>query len=478
MKGPNEKRTISREHLGFYNSVAVGGIYEFSSPDFDVTSRRSFFGAAKKCIDEHPTLSYVVRDSYTDAAFFERVASVNLEEHISIVGDDKASQEKEGNDLARINAAMPSIVDHQWSMATPPWKLFVLPLSAKQDPGDRRARCFVVFAFSHALGDAMTAIAFHRTFKAGLFDQLKGNAASITMPDADFPSPFDTPKTLPISWSFLLRPLIAVLLPKFLAEMLGLRSTASTIKPDTWTASKMFYEPDGFQSCLKLVELPGPQIEALLQLGRKKGAKLTAMIHQSLVRGLSREIPRSKATNFVSGTAVNMRRAVGRSNDDMGLFVNAWYESHDRIDEWAKPWSEQTWENARALTKKLAVCAVTLEDQAVGLLRYVPSIKKWTAAKIGQPRESSYEISNLGCFEIGDREQAEKSGCRVTKLVFSHSANVTSSPFTLSIVSLKGGSMVISISWQPGALGIPLESEQALIDRLAAFIEEDLRSLE
>lgn len=417
-------------------------------------------------------------DSHTDAAFFERVASVNLDEHILIVEDARASQEKEGNDLVQINAVMPSIVDHQWSMATPPWKLLVLPLSAGQDHEDRRARCFVVFTFSHALGDAMTAIAFHRTFKAGLFDRLDGIKASVSTPDAEFPAPFDTPKTLPISWGFLVRPLIAVLLPKFFAELLGLRSTASTIKPDTWTASKMFYEPDSFRSCLKLVEIPGPQVETLLQIGRKNGAKLTAMIHQSLVRALSKEVPRSTATNFVSGTAVNMRRAVGRSNDDMGLFVNAWYESHDRVDEWARPWSEQTWENARTLTKKLAICAVTLEDQAVGLLRYAPSIKKWTAAKVGQPRESSYEISNLGCFEISDRDQAEKSGCKVTKLVFSHSANVTSSPFTLSIVSVKGGSMVISISWQPGALDIPLESEQAFIDRLAAFVEEDLRSLE
>jgi hypothetical protein len=80
----------------------------------------------------------------------------------------------------------------------------------------------------------------------------------------------------------------------------------------------------------------------------------TATIHQAFVRALSKAIPRSEATNFVSETAVNMRRAVGIAEYEMGFFVNGWYEYHDREDNWMSPWSEKDWASARSLTEKLA----------------------------------------------------------------------------------------------------------------------------
>jgi hypothetical protein len=448
-----------------------------------VRSSRFFYRAAKSCIEKHPTLSYVVRDTQTDASFFERVSTIDLEKHIFILEADDdinlvANEKQNFNDLARIETIMPAIADQRWSMDTPPWRLTILPLQAQEVEGTTCTRCFIVFSFSHALGDAISAVAFHRTFREEFYRNEKADHSLLTTPVADFPAPFDTPQTLPISWSFLFRPLIAVLLPKFVANILGLRSTASTLKPDTWTSTNMFFDQERFHTCLKLVELQRSEVEALLQVARQKGTKLTAMVHQSLVRALSKELPRSEGGSFVSGTAVNMRRAVGRSNDEMGLFVNAWYEFHERDDTWSKPWTEQTWENAHVLTEHLAKCAVTLQDQAVGLLRYAPSIKKWTAAKIGQARDSSFEVSNLGAFDLADEKaQASKNSCKITKMVFSHSANVTSSPFTLSIVSVKGGSMVISITWQPGALGVPSDLEQPFIDRLSTFLLEDLRSL-
>jgi hypothetical protein len=431
------------------------------------------------CIAKFPALSFVVRNTNTDAAFFERVPDINLNEHISIVADGDigplTSEEGEVDDLSKIEQLLPSIADHRWSMSTPPWKVIVLPLRYPGLHGKAATRCFVVYSFSHALGDAISALAFHRTFREGLCHQPQKEGSVVATSMVGFPLPFDTAETLPISWSFLLRPLIAVLLPKFIAQKLGLRSSASTITPDTWTGTKMFFDPLSFRTCIKLTEIQGSKVDDLLQVARKNGAKITGMLHQSLVRALSKEIPRSTAKNFVSATAVNMRRAIGKTDDEMGLFVNAWYDSYDRDDAWATPWSEKAWENARSLTEKLAGCAVTLEDQAVGLLRYVPSIKKWTAAKMGQERDSSYEISNLGAFDAAS--SAVDNCCSITKLVFSHSANATSSPFTLSVVSIKGGSMVISVAWQPGALGVPLEEEEAFIERVSKFVRDDLEQL-
>jgi hypothetical protein len=344
--------------------------------------------------------------------------------------------------------------------------------------GREQKRCFVAFSFSHALGDGISALAFQRTFRDGIFDQIDKDCSALSTTYADFPAAFDTPKNLPISWGFLLRPLIAVLLPKFLMELLGLRATASAVNSDTWTGVRMFFDPETFRSRPKLIEIQGPVVENALRVARKNGAKLTATIHQSIVRALSKELSPSEAKNFVSGTAVNMRRSVGVSDDEMGLFVNACYGFHDREETWSSPWSDKTWANARSLTEKLAECAVTLQDQPLGLLRYVPSISKWTAGKIGKERDDSYEVSNLGAFEAAVSQDLAGSGqCNITKMTFSRPVDATSAPITFSVVSVKGSSMVVSIIWQPGVFGIPLESESALVDRLSTFLKEDLKSL-
>lgn len=421
---------------------------------------------------------------HTDAAFYDRVPTINLEDHISVVGESEidalASKEDGGEDeMGTIEALLPPILDRPWPVSIPPWKAVVLPLSPSKQRDKEQTRFFIAFSYSHALGDGISALAFHRTFRDGIFDRFESDYSALATPTADFPAPFDTATNLPISWGFLLGPLLAVVLPKSIAELIGLHATTSAVNDDTWTGARMFFEPESFRSCLRLVEIQSSEVENMLRVARENGAKLTATIHQSIVRALSKAIPRSEGANFVSGTAVNMRRAVNISDDEMGLFVNACYEIHDRDDAWASsPRSEKAWASARSLTEKLALSAVTLRDQPVGLLRYVPSIRKWTAAMMGQERDSSYEVSNLGAFEtaappdsvVGDR-------CSISKMVFSRPVNATSAPITFSVVSVKGGSMVISVVWQPGALGIPLESESSFVDGLVAFLKDDLKSL-
>ncbi|THC89928.1 hypothetical protein EYZ11_010610 [Aspergillus tanneri] len=49
--------------------------------------------------------------------------------------------------------------------------------------------------------------------------------------------------------------LIAVYLPKFLAEIVGLRAAASTVDAHTWTGSRMFFE----QASEQQSEAPGDQ---------------------------------------------------------------------------------------------------------------------------------------------------------------------------------------------------------------------------
>lgn len=429
-----------------------------------------FIQPLKRCIEEHPFLNVIVQDKHTEKPFFERVSSINLEDHISIIHNDETSD----NGTATLQEVLPPILDRPWPGGLPPWRIVVLPLPSQHGRG--KASFFIAFAFSHTIGDGMTGLTFHRTFLAA-WSLAAGTDETqsflVTPPSRTLPPPFDTPERLPISWSFLLGPLIATYLPGFLAEAFGLRAAASKIDAMTWTGSRVFFDPETLQSRVRLLEIEAAHVQKALQASRNRGAKLTGVLHQLIVRALSKAIPNGDMNSFLSQTAVDMRGSIGAQGDTWGLFVSGYYEVHPRVPGLAAPeFSEEMWAAARSMTKSLSECTVRLQDQPVGLLRFAPSVRKWTLGKIGQQRDCSYEVSNLLAFDGGDNAK-----CKISKVVFAQPANVTGGPLVFNIVSAKGGSLMCAVSWQAGALGIPVEEEMPFVERICESLRADFESL-
>ncbi|RAL17398.1 uncharacterized protein BO97DRAFT_474420 [Aspergillus homomorphus CBS 101889] len=476
---PNERRTISREDLGFYHAVVVGAIYELDK-DIDVISARSFISPLQQCVLRHTYLSVVVNDKHTEQPAYEAVESVNLENHITILDNHEVSSEVEA---MAIESALPSLLDRPWPADLPPWRIVVLPL--RSPSAATVTRCLIAFAFSHTLGDGVVGLTFHRTFLQGLREapdtNVQGSDSSVvTLPrNRTLPPPFDTPERLPISWGFLLRPLIAVYLPKFLANMLGIRAHAAQLEAGTWTGSPMFFDQTApKQSRVKLLEIEAPLLQSALQASRRHDAKLTGLLHQLIVRALSRAIPDDNVTNFISGTAVDMRASIGTPAYTWGLFVCGHFEGHPRAaaDATQPELSEEMWARASAMTKKLAECGAKLQDQAVGLLRYAPSIRNWTLAKLGQRRDCSYEVSNLLAFD-GSGDETSPKHSKISKMVFVQPGNATSGAIVFNFVSVRGGSLVCAVSWQAGALGVPVAEEMEFVEGVCASIRADLEVL-
>lgn len=469
--GPNERRTISREELGFYNALVVAAIYEVASEDIDVNLTQTFIPPLQHCILTYPYLSVVVKDKHTEKPTYEGVSSINLQDHISIIHDNDSHGE-----MATLQKILPPILDRPWPADIPPWRIVVLPLAAPD--GSSVTRCFIAFAFSHTLGDGMVGPAFHRAF----LDAWRQNTGTdekrsflVTPPTRTLPAPFDTPERLRISWKFLLGPLIAVYLPKFLAGILGLRAAASTVNAGSWTGSRVFFDPAAFHSRVRLFEIEAPILQNALRVSRNHDAKLTATVHQLIVRALSKAIPNRDITNFVSQTAVDMRGSIDTPGYTWGLFVSGHYEVIPRLMHVTPTLSDEMWAAASSMTKKFAECATRLQDQSIGLLRYAPSIRNWTLGKVGQPRDGSYEVSNLLAFDDTDGGASHKY--KITKMVFAQPANVPSAPLVFNIISVKGGSLVCAVSWQAGALGMPLEEEDSFVDGICSSLQADFEAL-
>ncbi|KAL3467927.1 hypothetical protein BJX64DRAFT_246502, partial [Aspergillus heterothallicus] len=473
LASPNEHRTISREDVGFYNAVVVGAIYEVDHETIDLSLVQSFIEPLRQCVLKYPFLTVVVRDKNTDKPAYEGVSSLNLDDHISILPAEIG--ESGGSEMKTIEKSLPSILDRPWPADIPPWRIVVLPLT----PAKTVSRCFIAFSFSHTIGDGTIGLTFHRTFQTALSESLTSTPPTKDIPTTLLPlpanralsEPFDTPSRLTISWPYLLAPLAGAILPNFVTNLLGLRASASPIDNGTWTGAPISHTITSTEttSHIRLLEIEAALVTAALAKSRAHGAKLTAVLQQLIVRALSAALPNRDVTNFVSGTAVDMRASVGLPAGEWGLFVTGHYEVHPRVenagilhegqesDDNTSVLSEEMWTSARAITHNLAACAMRLQDQPIGLLRYAPSIRRWTVEKIGKRRDTSFEVSNLlayGGHNIGEEGRGARGRVSVSKMVFAQPGNALSAPLVFNVVSVRGGSLVIAVTWQGGALGL------------------------
>ena len=421
----------------------------------------------KCCIDEHPYMSVIVGDPQTDKSFFRRVTTIDLDEHITIL--DRHSDD---DDLSRIEDLLATNLDVPFPNGIPPWRILVLPLNIGS---------FIAFCYSHTIGDGLTGRAFHRTLLETLrrgHDTTELATHTIKTPDRPLPAPFDTVERLPISWGFLLSPLVSLVLPTFLAKIIGLRVSGSTIDAGTWTGSDIpqTASTNHFHSKVKLREVRASTLEKVLRTVKAHDAKLTGVFEEAIVRAMSEVLSDRRITNFVSQTAINMRKSIGVPDDEGGEFASACYIIHPRRAP-TETFSEEYWEASRSSSHKLAESASTLQDQAIGLLRYLPSIRKWTTSKFGQRRDCSFEVSNIGVFQDRDQISSSAAGFKITRMVFAQPGQIISAPMAFNMVSVEGGSLMYSVSWQSWALGDVGMEEEAFIGKICALIEHSLEAL-
>jgi hypothetical protein len=82
-------------------------------------------------------------------------------------------------------------------------------------------------------------------------------------------------------------------------------------------------------------------------------------------------------------------------------------------------------------------------------------------------------VSNLLVFD----GSGEGNQSRITKMVFAQPANPPSAPLVFNFVTVKGGSLMCTVTWQEGALGIPLEKETAFVDEICSSMRADFENL-
>lgn len=147
--------------------------------------------------------------------------------------------------------------------------------------------------------------------------------------------------------------------------------------------------------------------------------------------------------------------------------------------DWASDPASNLWQAARKTSASLKVASSTLHDQPIGLLQYLKKINAWTAGQIGKEREMSYGISNLGAFSpAAARKGVVEPEIAIERVMFSQPAKAAGSLLDINPVSLQGGSLSLTVTWQLGVLDLPEgEDETNFVRKVCSKLESMIREI-
>jgi hypothetical protein len=455
-----------------------------------LTSLELYAPALKACIEQHAFLSTTIGRAGSSEPAFTRPQQLNLRNHFRVLsGDDMKSRREGTNEVGLLTWILEQLHNEARYRFddvenVPAWSLDVMSL----EPQVNNHRVLVFFTYSHSHGDGMSSLAFHQTF----FNAFKGKFGRgdfdelVKSPEISLPSQPDSSSTMPISIPYLLIPALGTYLPSFLIKLFALSGNAAGADQSTWDGSPIFIDNTtaGMEvtTSVEFLDIPAEALQTLLMLCRKQRTTLTPLLNYIIAGAAIEAFAQigqavDPSTNFVAQVPINLRTPLGVSSSEIGNFASAAYSRYEYQDviEQLKP-NNGIWEKLSSQSKHLASAASTLQDQPIGLLRYVSDLRTWMLNKIGQRRGSSWEFSNLGSFDPHGSDQVNPEGIGLEKMLFSQPASPQSAPLSFSVVGLKTGGLSICVSWQMGALALE-EAAMSRAGRERAFVRQVVDSM-
>ncbi|KAM0719503.1 hypothetical protein Q7P37_003632 [Cladosporium fusiforme] len=484
LASPNERRVIARQNIGHQRRLIIGAVYTSYTHHAAFRlehSKQPFLAALKFCIEEHPLLSTVILNEDTEAPEFATPKTLDLTAHLEVRDVDGSIPEDEC-----IESLMAQISDEQLlpRCTTPAWKVVLVPLSPNEISG--LSRLLVLFTNYHSHGDGRSGLAFQDSFHKGLSRYLMQASKDQQLveticetPNKPLLPPIEEGGKLTLSWSYLLSPLLGTYFPKPIVSWLGIRDSWLQSEDGIWRGEKTFFEPTKHSTGLVLINIEASIMDRVLQRSRERSTTFTGLLQHLIARSLA-ATSGFEGSNlaFNAGVAIDMRHLF-EGLYTRGSMMNCvtghselvqYSHSHEEPD-WASDPSSQLWEAARKTTASLKCAAGTLHNQPIGLLQYLKEFRPWTTGQIGKERDMSFEISNLGAFGLTSSNEDHEANVSIERAVFSQPAKATGSLLDFNPVSIKGGPLALTITWQLGVLGLREGTETAFVKSVGAKVK-------
>lgn len=456
-----------------------------------MVSRESLDGLPVQTAVEHAVARLVLRlgglrvgiaGEDTNKACFVRVPSMNLHDFIDWKNTSASSSLQQDD---KVLQAIKDRLEQLWLDVAdrPPWKLIVVQDTTPSTTGD--IVLDIIFAAHHALADGKSTTVFHTQLLHELNNptaaspppELRNHVLTFTTPPVLAPSQEDL-VPLTISWAFFLRTLWAFLGPAWLKP-----------KPPAlpWTGAPVTLEPHTLN--IRLVTLAPATAARLVAACRAHGTTLSGLLHALVLTSLARRVPADVAASFKGDTPISLlpwaRLPPGAPEIDLNAVMTDLVTGTNRVwdadtvaalrvrldggggQQQGEDESEEAaavWPLAKSWRDETRAKVATLPgDDVVGLLKYYGDMRPQWLAKVGGPRDATWELSNVGTIEGTGRPGSAWS---VRRTLFSQPVLVAGAAFTVNAAGLEGGPVNLVLNWQETVI------DDAVVDGIAC----DLRA--
>lgn len=436
------------------------------------------YAACGALITQHPSLSAIAVGEDTNNPLFVRLPEISLDECVLFqdrrrhvpTSSSSSTTAHDGRDV-ELDELLSSQHNTPFTPPAPFWRLCILT-----DPGGENPYRFTAaFVFHHAIGDGMSGAAFHRAFYHALsqavqqppLNDLPSDMVTVPSPQTPLHPNVEEIHSLPVTYLHL----VTVLFREKL--------WAAPRDPELWTGAKIITPLD---TQVRSLRVSRSATRALADLCRANGTTVGAAL-QTLVAGALFIYLPENFTKLHCACPVSMRRWLSHSivpkdaavnvDDCMGVWVQDSSEDYSR-DKFPSstclPWDEAR----RSRSNIEHVLSLQAKNAGVSLLRYMRDYQRELfLPKVGQERESSYEVSNLGAFRtrrkrLEDRGQDQPE---IGQMVFSQSGSVTGSAMSVSAITGEDGCLTLAFSRQKGVV------EDDLIESVMETVREEITQL-
>ena len=486
---------MARHKLGHYRSLAVTGRYSFPSGRIKIPILKS---ALRDTIGQHPNLclgiTFQSKSHDSQFTLLEQIAWHDVVEFHDI-GTKAGNEYDVDEELERVlEAQHERLWDSQHKK--PLWRLVVIPRNSFHEKGVEGGpqALDIIFLAHHAIADGRSGAAFHKTL-------LKAFQHHSSLPRIDGIVPSNWPYQVPTT---IVRPLpMEVTWSKQLSSTQPLPSGSGLVAAandplDPWTGPLPV--DSNYKSRVLLLTIPEAAVAKLKTKSRALNLSITALLHELIIKYLSTAMPTAKS--FRAVTPYCVRRFTGLPMSAIAnhaAYTRTWWDS-EKISSLRESLNSprggaamdaimtQLGQIFQAdMRKELA----DVEKQGPKILHSMAAVRdfdEYCAASMQKKRNNTYELSNIGVVSgcmtkkldtrphiEGDEEKdlgISVPGPCLEKLVFTQCGVVVGAPFTVNVVTLEGGPMVLSLTWQDGVV------EDSLLIGLKSFLRKEIVELE
>ncbi|KAL5363904.1 alcohol acetyltransferase [Aspergillus floccosus] len=424
-----EQYSTARHHLKYYNNVAVAATYSLPE-SFILPVQDYVFKACEALVGQHPVLSAIPLREDTKEPYWARLPEVDLGHAVHFKQRTKPVSETDNHD-SELDELLQEQHNTPYTAPHPYWRLCVLTEATEP------RRFTAAFVFHHALGDGTSGKVFHLTFLQALRSaaSLAPSEAkqTITSPNTPLLPSLEEAHPLPISFGFL-------------ASTVWNQVLWPSRKPGLWTGSDVRLP---LATRIRHIAFPESTASAFRKLCRQNGTTVTATLDTLISRALFRHLP-AQFTQLQTSVPMSLRRLLPSpiSDESIGVWVSDIKGSYERsaLETESFPWNEA--KRARETIEK----AVNLQgkDTFAALLRLVNNIHKYFTDKIGKPRDSSLEVSNIGAVVPAD--VGNDTIPQIGRIVFTQCGSVIGSALETCVVTGGDGCLVWAFCWQEGVV--------------------------